>query len=445
MIETFFFALLGTLLGVLVGLIPGIGPAQLLAIGYMALVALDPLQLAVFYIGLITASQYLDSVPATYFGVPGETSAVPASYEGPRLMAQGLGQQSIRLTAIARLIASTLAVALGVALLSVIMQSTWVFKNNTQLILLTMAVVGVAVTSQCNWWRTILAMALGYGIGKIGFDYTTGRDVLTFGIPQLQDGVPLLSVLMGIYVIPLLLIELSKRIKLNSVPVPEQQRDISIRPYLSVIGRSSVMGWFLGLIPGLSYILSATGCYAYEKWCRMKAKLYQPGDMHSLIAAETGNTSGAFSTLIPLMIFGIPITISEIILYNLMVTNGADFSRGTFLFANYHWLLAAFVLANIIGLIFCWPMAVRMSRLVEKINLQVAWTTIIIVVTTAVLWQGYYNQMLLLYVIVFVIMIMIGLLCIKTRIDLLPVLFVFLLQNNIDQAVFNVWQIYFKG
>jgi putative tricarboxylic transport membrane protein len=445
MFDILSFALLGSLAGVVVGLIPGIGPAQLLAIAYLALLSMDPIQLAVFYIGLITTSQYLDSVPATYFGVPGETSAVPASFEGPKLMAKGLGQASIRLTAIGRLIASVIAVALGVALLGVIMQSTWIFKNNVQLVLLALAILGVAVTSQCNWWKTVIAMTLGYVIGKIGFDYTTGQDILTFGIPQLQEGVPLMSVLMGIYVVPLLLIELTKLTRLDSVTVPTQQTNMDVRPYIPVMLRSSVLGWFLGLVPGLSYILSATGCYAYEKWQRIKQSLYQPGDMHTIVAAETGNTSGAFSTMIPLMIFGIPITISETILYNVMVTNGADFSRGAFLYSNYPWLLGTFVMANVIGLIFCWPMAMHMARWVSKINLRVAWISIIIIVLIGVIWQGYYNQMLLLYLVVFVIMILCGLMCLRYRIDLLPVLFVFLLQGNIDQAVFNLWQIYFKG
>ena len=445
MFEIIFYALLGSVSGIVTGLIPGIGPAQLLAIAYVALLALDPIQLAVFYVGLITTSQYLDSVPATYFGVPGEVSAVPASYEGPRLMARGLGQQSIRMTAIGRIVASGIAVILGVTLLSVIVQSTWVFKNNVQLALLLMAVVGVAVTSQCNWWRTVIAMTLGYGIGKVGFDYTTNTDILTFGIPQLQEGLPLLSVIMGLYVIPLLLVELAKTVQLKTNPVTQNTDALSVKPYIPTMLRSSVMGWFLGLIPGLSYILSATGCYAYEKWRRIKSKLYQPGDMHSMIAAETGNTSGAFSTLIPLMIFGIPITISEVILYNLMMTTGADFSRGGFLLSNYHWLLGSFLLANILGLIFCWPLAVRMAHWVSKINLRTTWISIITVVSLCVLWQGYYNQMILLYSVVFAIMIVIGLLCMRYRVDLLPVLFIYLLQNNLDQAVFNLWQIYFKG
>jgi len=445
MFEIFFYALLGSLSGVITGLIPGIGPAQLLAIAYMALLALDPIQLAVFYIGLITTSQYLDSVPATYFGVPGEVSAIPASYEGPRLMAQGLGHQSIRMTAIGRIMASGIAVVLGAMLLSVILQSTWIFKNNVQLVLLLMAVVGVAVTSQCNWWRTIVAMSLGYLIGKVGFDYTTNTDILTFNIPHLQEGLPLLSVLMGLYVIPLLLVELAKTVNLHTDPAPQTTNALSVKPYVPTMIRSGVMGWFLGLVPGLSYILSATGCYAYEKWRRIRANLYKPGDMHSMVAAETGNTSGAFSTLIPLMIFGIPITISEVILYNLMLTTGADFSRGGFLLSNYHWLLGSFLLANVLGLIFCWPLAVRMAHWVTKINLRVTWITIITVVSLCVLWQGYYNQTILLYSTVFAIMIVIGLVCMRYRVDLLPVLFIYLLQNNVDQAVFNLWQIYFKG
>jgi len=304
MIDILSFAILGSLAGVVVGLVPGIGPAQLLAIAYLALLSLDPVQLAVFYIGLITTSQYLDSVPATYFGVPGETSAVPASYEGPRLMAKGLGQASIRITAIGRVLASSIAVVLALMLFSVIIQSTWIFKNNTQLVLLALALVGVAITSQSTWWKTMTAMTLGYVIGKVGFDYTTGQDVLTFGLPQLQEGIPLMSVLMGIYVIPLLLTELAKAITLDHVTLPPQQTAVKIGPYVPTMLRSSILGWFLGLIPGLSYILSATGSYAYEKWRRIKKSLYTPGDMHTIVAAETGNTSGAFSTMIPLMIFG---------------------------------------------------------------------------------------------------------------------------------------------
>jgi putative tricarboxylic transport membrane protein len=250
---------------------------------------------------------------------------------------------------------------------------------------------------------------------------------------------------MGLYVIPLLLVELTKTVRLQTNSVAQITDSFAVKPYVPTIVRSSVMGWFLGLVPGLSYILSATGCYAYEKWRRIKSKLYEPGDMHTMVAAETGNTSGAFSTLIPLMIFGIPITISEVILYNLMLTNGADFSRGGFLLSNYHWLLGSFLLANVLGLIFCWPLAVRMAQWVSKINLRVTWIAIITVVSLCVLWQGYYNQMILLYSTVFAIMIVIGLLCMRYRVDLLPVLFIYLLQNNIDQAVFNLWQIYFKG
>ena len=104
--------LYGSLLGVCVGIIPGIAPAHLMSIMFMALFYMSPVELACFYIAILTVSQYVDSIPAVYFGVPGETSAIPASYEGVHLRQQGLGSQAIRLTAIGRLVAGAVGIVL---------------------------------------------------------------------------------------------------------------------------------------------------------------------------------------------------------------------------------------------------------------------------------------------------------------------------------------------
>jgi putative tricarboxylic transport membrane protein len=437
------YSLAGSLLGVLTGIIPGIGPAQVLAVGFMALLTLNPLQLAVFYIGLITVSQYIDSIPAVYFGVPGETSAVPAAYEGYILQQRGLGHQSIRLTAIGRIVASSIAVAIAVALIAILLQSTWFFSNTAQAVMLAGALIGVCATGQNSFVTTLILMLLGYVLGKIGFDYTTGQNFLTFGIQDLREGLPLTCVLMGLYVIPLMLIELKKKVSFNPSGTPQQTTPEPVTPYLPTMVRSSAVGWVLGLVPGLSYILSSSGSYHLEKYLRMKKGQYQPGDMHSIVAAETGNTSGAFSTLIPLLLFGIPITVSETILYNMMINSGAEFSRGNFLSANFYSLIGAFAVANIIGIIACWPLASWFARYLKKINLRWLWTAIIILVTATVAYLGWYANQLDTHLTIFALLSILGLCLMQFKLDILPVLFVFLLQGNIDAVIFNIKQFYF--
>jgi putative tricarboxylic transport membrane protein len=427
-----------------VGIIPGIAPAHLMSIMFMSLFYMSPVELACFYIAILTVSQYVDSIPAVYFGVPGETSAIPASHEGVHLRRQGLGGQAIRLTAIGRLVAGAIGIGLCWISLQFIQQNTWFFSVKTQIVLLSLALLGVFLSSASGKIKTVLGMILGYMLGMIGYNYNLGGGFMTFGIEDLTDGIPLICAMLGLYVVPSLVEELKKSWQHSRMIMIEsvEEKTVQLRPHLANMTQSSVIGWLVGLLPGLSYVLSSTIAYNWQKKKQMQANTYTPGNLPSIVSAETANTAGAISTLIPLMVFGIPITWSESIIYNLMVMNHADFSQGRFLDANLHFLATALVISSIIGLIVCWPLSRYVAKILNLLNLKMLWSTILAISIVVIFYTGWYNDQVILYGSTFFLCLLVGMF-LRGRVDALPVVFTFLMQGSIETAVFAVRQLYF--
>lgn len=432
-------AVYGSLLGAAIGILPGLAPAQILAIGFVALMSMDPVALIMFYIGMITVSQYVDSIPAVYFGIPGETSAIPAAFEGPKLRDQGLAEAAVKLTAIGRTMAAVVSVALAALMLPAILTTTWFFSNQAQILLLSLAVAGIAWSSRSTPAWTAISMALGYGLGTIGFYPATGQNWLTFGNINLEAGLPLIVVLMGFYVIPVLIKSLQEHTGVSHRLHQIVDYQISWWQYRWCMLRASVTGWLVGFIPGLSYILSSTVCYNWEKIRQQRQGRYQPGNMSTVVAAETGNTAGAVSTVIPLVLFGIPITGSETILYDIMLMNGADFAQGKFLLAYWPNMLAALIMASLIGIIFCWPMSRMLGKIFTTVNLRLLWIVLLVTIVGMISYLGWYNSQMRFYLTTFAILSITGILLMK-KADPVPAMFMFVMQDSIDQAIFNAIQ-----
>jgi putative tricarboxylic transport membrane protein len=403
------------------------------------MISLEPVTAIMFYIGLLTVSQYVDSVPAIFFGVPGETSAIPAAYEGPKLRDQGLAEAAVKLTAIGRIMAGLVSVTLVAMTLPLILGNVWIFSNSAQILLLTAAVIGVGWSSRSPAGWTLLSMLLGYGLGTVGFHPATGQNWLTFGNINLEAGIPLIVVLMGIYVVPVMLKSFKDQTNIGYRLPPQSRSTVDWWRYRWVMLRSSVAGWAVGLIPGLSYVLSSTVCYNWEKIRQMRQGTYQPGNMHTIVAAETGNTAGAVSTVIPLVVFGIPITASESIIYDIMVMNGAHFAQGAFAMLWWPEMLVSLVVASIVGIVLSWPLARHTAVVFAKINPHWLWSSLLMIILAVVASLGWYNAQLSFYLTAFALMCLLGLV-LANRADPVPAMFMFVMQESIDQAIFNAVQ-----
>ena len=157
--------------------------------------------------------------------------------------------------------------------------------------------------------KTICFFIFGGVLAKIGFNNITYETWGTFGFDYLTLGIPFSAVMIGLYIIPEILKFKDK--ELNNYKITKFGYDLKTIPSTLV---GSFIGFWSGLIPGVTNIL---GSY-------FSAHLVK-SDINKIAAAESANNSGALSSLLPLIILGIPIVGSEVLIYYLVLSQGFTF------------------------------------------------------------------------------------------------------------------------
>ena len=431
---------LGIFFGTITGIIPGLGIIQSLSVIYLLIMHWSPIELLVFYMCLVTVSQYVDSIPSVYLGVPGESGAIPTAYESKFINSATVQYLAIKWSAIGRTIGCALALIASVFLISKLSNMSILFSARVQAAMLLFAIAGLMFTSNNTKKVNLVLIITGFLLGFVGYDAYLETNILTFNLPELYNGISFIPLLTGIYLVPSLLQALKNYIpplelvNLDTKPVPA--------PILMpTIFRSSVLGYIMGLIPGISFVLSSTISYHTEKWLAHCRGQYQPGHLPSIVACETGNSVGAFSTLLPLLFFGLPITASESLIYNLMVNSGATFQQGSFLLENSIILLNTFIITIAISVVISWPLSRICIRLFTLIDLPKLYISVILLSIATVFLMGWINNSIAVYFMTFLICLFIGL-SLK-EFDILPLIFVFLMQGSIESTAHDIFTLYF--
>ena len=308
------WCLLGIVTGVLFGIIPGAGPFLAIATLYPLLQILDPFNILLFYISLLITSNYTNSVTGILYGIPGDAAAVTTARHGHKLFLKGKGHLAVSNNAISSTIGSVFAIILFLLFLPSIYNVFRFYNSTLQLVIICTAIVFLTLLSKQKIWKTISLFLFGGVLAKIGFDNTTFETWGTFGIDYLTLGIPFSAVMICLYIVPELL-------KFRDVKIGEQKKINKFGYDPSTItstGIGSFVGFWCGLIPGVTNIL---GSY-------LSANFFKK-DLNKIAASEAANNSGALSSLLPLIILGIPIVGSEVLIFYLIVTKGFIFSVDT--------------------------------------------------------------------------------------------------------------------
>jgi len=308
------WCILGVLSGVLFGVIPGAGPFLAIATLYPLLQILDPFNILLFYISLLITTNYTNSVTGILYGIPGDAAAVTTARHGHKLFLKGKGHLAVSNNAISSTIGSVFAIILFLLFLPSIYNVFRFYNSTLQLVIICTAIVFLTLLSKQKIWKTISLFLFGGVLAKIGFNNTTFETWGTFGIDYLTLGIPFSAVMICLYILPELL-------KFRDVEIGEQKKINKFGYDPSTItstGIGSFVGFWCGLIPGVTNIL---GSYLSANFVKK--------DLNKIAAAEAANNSGALSSLLPLIILGIPIVGSEVLIYYLIVTKGFTFSVDT--------------------------------------------------------------------------------------------------------------------
>ena len=429
MSELFVPGLIGILTGFASGFIPGIGNFASLLIIFPYLYTLDPIQVLVLYVGLTTISQYIGSIPAITYGVPGESSSIPAVIESKNLRNSNETYQAIVQSAIGSTFGGLVVLALTWLLLDYLMLLMTFFDTKMQLILyVSMFFVMCFIVKSNSIMINVLMIIFGLALGMIGYNKWLQKTILTFDLPALHSGIPFVIVMIVLLGIPEILKNFQVKQKYKAL-IPKK---IKIKFNVITSFWYSLIGFLGGLAPGMTTTMSSQLAYLISKFLTKDP-------VNRITASETANNAGAFSQLIPLMMLGIPLVGSEALILNIMEAKG--FNLGLISFpSTFQTVGIALVIINVVGLLFAWPLAKHVTRLFA-FNIKIIYCSVIILLIAVVVWVGYINYQLGFYILIFLSLLPLAFLLKKY--DTMPLVFAFLVHDRIFELVFRSFHLYY--
>jgi len=436
------FLFAGIAAGVVAGFVPGVGVFVTLSLFYPWLMGYGGYEVFAFYLALASTTQYIGSITATVFSVPGETSSLPAVREGHALFLQGQGSYAISGAAIGSFLGSFLVLGITWSLMPYINNILYMYTTEVQALVI-VAVLVLIITSAKSVFIGISMAVFGYLLGLVGCRHMDNFCFATFQDPQLEGGFPLLPVLLAVFVIPKLLTETQEydASKLKQGNIQTENFFEHIKYFcknLPTLFRGSFIGFFAGFTPGMSTTVSANLAYSAEKNIEKKRGTYKEGNYRSLVAAETANNAGAFACLLPLVIFGVPIIPSEALLFDLAAANGFNFGRD-FSLEFFNLLAVLLIIVNTVALFIAWPFAKYVTYM-HKLPARLFSYLIILLLMYILYVTGSNLFQVEFYFLTFFALLPIGLLL--RNYDTLPLVFTFIVQSRIDVIGIRLFDLY---
>ncbi len=416
-----FAVLLGILLGTVSGLIPGIGNFILLLVATPLLLDFDPVSLIICYIAVVSISQYIGSVPAVLYGIPGEASSFPAVVESKRLKNSEQVSKAISGAAFGSFLGGLTVAVCCYFLLEYIELIKYFFSTKLFVFITLLALIIVCLVSGKSIIFNFLLVGFGLLLGLIGYNSFLNKTYLTFDNPHLYGGLPFVIVSIFLYALPQLYQNFDAK-RTSFINDTEGLKLYIPNVFGAVL--NSILGFIGGLFPGLTTILSSYLAYFVSKF-------FTDDPVKNIVSSETANNSGAFSQMLPLLLFGIPLLSSEAYLLTLLELKGFDVLDVSFssLFMTISY---SFILINLIGLLLAWPLAKQVT-LIYRINFRFIFICFGLLLLFVAIYLGYTNNSISYYI--FCMLGLLPLTIILRKVNTMPLIFAFLLHDTLFESI----------
>jgi putative tricarboxylic transport membrane protein len=303
------YTFIGAVVGTAIGVLPGLGPpatvALLLPITYKINAASGVMMLAGIYYG----AMYGGSTTSILLNIPGEAASVVTCIDGYQMARQGRAGPALGASALGSFFAGTVGL-FGLVLVAPPMADFAIkFGYAETASLVVLGLMLATYLSEGSVLKGLLMSALGLLLGTIGLDPVFGVERFTFGVSPLTDGIEFIVAAMGLFGITEVLCNLEspeirdvfKTSLKNLFPTREDWR----QSWVSMI-RGTVIGFFIGVLPGGGGVISAFIAYAVEKRVSKHPERFGKGAIEGVMAPEAANNAASSSSFIPLLTLGIP-------------------------------------------------------------------------------------------------------------------------------------------
>ena len=324
--EPLWFCFIGVFIGTLIGVLPGIGPVGTMALLLPFTYKISPLLAIIMMAGIYYGAMYGGSTTSILVNIPGEVASVVTCFDGHQMALQGRAGPALGIAAFGSFIAGTVGV-IGLMLIAPPLASIALRLGPPEYFsLMCMGLTFAIYLASGSMIRALMMTAFGVILGCIGLDPEMGSPRFTFGIYQLFDGIGLAPFVMGLFGISEVFINIEQGLKGSIIhkgkirgllPNLQDWKD-SIMPCT----RGSVLGFFLGIMPGGGGVVASFVSYAVEKKISKHPEKFGKGAIEGVAGPESANNSATAGAFIPLVTLGIPANAVMAVLIGVLMIHG---------------------------------------------------------------------------------------------------------------------------
>src|SRR4028119_2169073 len=195
------FAAIGVFIGTAVGVLPRTGPALTVALLLPVTYKLDPGGSLIMFAGIYYGGMYGGSTTAILLNTPGESASIVTALEGNKMARAGRGGPALATAAIGSFVAGLIATLLLAFLAPTVVKLALVFGPREYFALMVLAFVTVSAAFGDSARKGLTSLFLGLALALVGIDGLTGQARMSFGVPQLLDGIEVTTLAVAMFAV----------------------------------------------------------------------------------------------------------------------------------------------------------------------------------------------------------------------------------------------------
>ncbi len=305
---------MGCVVGTLIGMLPGLGPMSIIAIMIPVAIGIgDPTSALILLSGVYYGAIFGGSTSSILLNAPGVAGTVATAFDGYPLAQKGQAGKALTIAAIASFAGGTISVVLLMVFAPALSTVALLFHSAEYFALMVVGLSAIAAFAGTGQVAKALMMTiLGLMLGTVGEGALSNTPRFTFGLMELQSGFSFITLAMAMFALPeaLFLVMNPARAatgdggKISGLRISRTEAR-SIAP---VIGRQSIQGFFIGVLPGAGATIASFLGYAVERNIAKGAEQeeFGKGSIKGIAAPEAANNAACTGSFVPLLTLGIP-------------------------------------------------------------------------------------------------------------------------------------------
>ncbi|MDP4490098.1 tripartite tricarboxylate transporter permease [Pseudoalteromonas piscicida] len=315
--QNLLYVIVGCFVGTFIGMLPGLGPITAIALMIPITYNIGADSGMILMAGVYYGAIFGGSTSSILINAPGVAGTVASSFDGYPMAKQGHAGKALAIAAYASFTGGTIGALMLMIAAPLLAKVSLSFQSPDYVMLMFLGLTAIAAFSaKGQFLKAMMMTVFGLMLSTVGIDPSSGTERFTFGQADLLDGVSFLLVAMATFALSEALINVIRPEKANQdsndddTPVIGSTKlsGAEVKEMAPVVGRSSILGFIIGVLPGAGATIASFMAYATERNLAPKAirKRFGRGEIRGLAAPESANNAACTGSFVPLLTLGIP-------------------------------------------------------------------------------------------------------------------------------------------